>query len=275
MYVFSEAEHFPHRLDVQETNVSIPRFYRIRNYFVGCWIENGRTTCFWLMRCGDRSVTFIEQYQITQNQARSRKLSACSRKGSLIKTQTEGKPRRGSIVACGPCYHKRTLTLLKVSLSCTFLKITKLWSRWSWRAEVQQWDTFQELTELRLIGYLIESMWTPRSKSNMLTQQSNSLTYWPSGISHVMSGTIFFVCKTSWFFNVFLQPSYPFSLWTDQEAVRLGHWRWPDKVFSRQATNDAKISNTRKQERRDESSAQPTAGNSLRKERSIPSGGGS
>ena len=35
--------------------------------------------------------------------------------------------------------------------------------------------------------------------------------------------------------------------------------------FSREATNDAKTWNTRKQGRRDESSAQPAAGNSLRK----------
>ena len=27
-------------LDVQETNVSIPQFYRIWNHFVGCWFEN-------------------------------------------------------------------------------------------------------------------------------------------------------------------------------------------------------------------------------------------
>ena len=34
-----------HQLDVQETNVCIPQFCRNRNYFVGCWLENGRTTC--------------------------------------------------------------------------------------------------------------------------------------------------------------------------------------------------------------------------------------
>ena len=51
--------------DVQETKVSIPQFHRIGNSFVGCWIANGWTTCSWFMGCGDRGVTFIEQYQNT------------------------------------------------------------------------------------------------------------------------------------------------------------------------------------------------------------------
>ena len=44
---------------------------------------------------------------------------------------------------------------------------------------------------------LIESIWTPRSKSNMLTPRTNSLTFWAKVISRVMSGTIFFVCWMS------------------------------------------------------------------------------
>ena len=77
-----------HQLDVQETNVSIPQFYRIGYHFVGCLVANGWTTCSWVMGCGDRSVTFIEQYQIA-NQSSSRKLS----EESHIQTQTKGKPR--------------------------------------------------------------------------------------------------------------------------------------------------------------------------------------
>ena len=52
-----------------------------------------------------------------------------------------------------------------------------------------------ENTELLLIGCLIESICTPRSKSNTLTPKTNSLTYWPRRISHVMNGIIFCVCK--------------------------------------------------------------------------------
>ena len=56
---------------------------------------------------------------------------------------------------------------------------------------------FPEPTELLLIGYLIESIWTPRSKSNTLTPKINSQTYWQREISHVMNGIIFCVCSTS------------------------------------------------------------------------------
>ena len=46
-HVFSEVESNirPHWLDVQETDVNIPQFYRIRNHFVGCWTANGWITC--------------------------------------------------------------------------------------------------------------------------------------------------------------------------------------------------------------------------------------
>ena len=55
---------------------------------------------------------------------------------------------------------------------------------------------FPEPTELLLIGYLIESTWTPKSKSNTLTPKTNSQTYWPRENSHVMNGIIFCVCLT-------------------------------------------------------------------------------
>ena len=40
---------------------------------------------------------------------------------------------------------------------------------------------FPEHTELLLTGYLIESIWTPKSKSNTLTRKTNSHIYWPRG----------------------------------------------------------------------------------------------
>ena len=55
---------------------------------------------------------------------------------------------------------------------------------------------YPEPTELLLIGYLIESIWTPRSKSNTLTPKTNLLTCWPKGVSREMNGIIFCVCLT-------------------------------------------------------------------------------
>ena len=55
---------------------------------------------------------------------------------------------------------------------------------------------FPEPTELLLISCLIESIWTSKSKSNTLTPKTNSQTYWPREISHVMDGIISCVCST-------------------------------------------------------------------------------
>ena len=79
---------------------------------------------------------------------------------------------------------------------CQSLKMTKLWSRWSSKDEVQKWDMYPEPTELRLIGCLTGSTLTPKSESNVLTPRTNSKTCWPKRVSRVMSGIIFFVCAT-------------------------------------------------------------------------------
>ena len=49
---------------------------------------------------------------------------------------------------------------------------------------------FPGLTELLLIGCLIELILIPTFKSNTLTPRTHSQTYWPREISHVMGGTI-------------------------------------------------------------------------------------
>ena len=59
-------------------------------------------TCSRFMGCADGSMTFIEQYQNT-NQPSNMKLFA----EWQIQTQTIGKPRCWSIIACGPRHHKR------------------------------------------------------------------------------------------------------------------------------------------------------------------------
>ena len=56
---------------------------------------------------------------------------------------------------------------------------------------------FPGLTELRLIGCLIELTWTQKSKSSTSTPKTNSLTFQPKEISHVMSGILCCVCSIS------------------------------------------------------------------------------
>ena len=57
----------------------------------------------------------------------------------------------------------------------------KPWSKWYLKDEVPQWDTCLEPTELRWIGCLTESIWTHKSKTNMLTTQNQLADLLPSG----------------------------------------------------------------------------------------------
>ena len=81
-------------------------------------------------------------------------------------------------------------------LYCMGLRTMKQRSKWSLKEGLLQWDMFPGLTELHLIGCLIELIWIPKYKSNTLTPRTNSQTFWPKEISHVMSGIICWACLT-------------------------------------------------------------------------------
>ena len=55
----------------------------------------------------------------------------------------------------------------------------------------------QEPTELLWICCLTGLIWTPGFKFVPLTPNINSQTFWSKQISHVMNGTILFICSTS------------------------------------------------------------------------------
>ena len=55
---------------------------------------------------------------------------------------------------------------------------------------------FPGVTELHLIGCLIEVISIPKSKTNTSTPKTNLLTFWPKEISRVMSGIIYCACLT-------------------------------------------------------------------------------
>ena len=151
----------------------------------------------------------------------------------------------------------QTQILLKASLSCTSLKITKQWSKLSSKAEVQRSDTCQEPTELRLIGYLTKSIWTPKSKSNMLTPKTNSRTMLTKGTLHVMNGIIFCVCLTSWIFRsfpaaIFFQTeSRGWCPWNLRKArlKRFRQWRKRDRWIWCQGTSRAQRKSSARFER--------------------------
>ena len=80
------------------------------------------------------------------------------------------------------------------SFFCMCLRTMRLWSKWLWKAEVQQWDMFPELIEFLLIGCSIELILTQRSKLNTSTPRINLQTSWQRGISHAMNGITCWPC---------------------------------------------------------------------------------
>ena len=90
------------------------------------------------------------------------------------------------------------------------------------------YDVSTSFTELLLIGCLIESIWTPRSKSNTLTPRTNSQTYWQREIAHVMNGIIFSSELVRCAANKYGKTRY--GRWLIK-LLRMKHWR--QLVFSR------------------------------------------
>ena len=93
-----------------------------------------------------------------------------------------------------------------ISIWPTLITFHQAWCLWRQRSsdqddhkreEAPQWDMFQEPTELFWIGCLTGLIMIPKSKSNTLTPNINSQTFWPKVIPHVTNGTIFFICSTS------------------------------------------------------------------------------
>ena len=111
-----------HRFDVQEANISVLQYYRIRDDITGCWFASGRYPCSWFVGCGDRSVTFVEwrtsspKYLCIQKQTtRSReKLQAQHPKHQVEERRW---PKRWSVVKSRLCDHKRSLFCAKAQPS--------------------------------------------------------------------------------------------------------------------------------------------------------------
>ena len=177
-----------HKLDVQEKSFCFTQFNGIWSYFSWCRSANG-----WNSRSWSLGILGIQVLHSSSNQNAKTKENV---QGNLPHDTPSRKAQRSWIMQRWLCFLKREVFSLWCHL---FLKIMQQWSRWSSKAEVQPWDTYPEPTELRLIGYLTESTWTPKSKSNMLIPKTNSQTYSQMAMLHVTSGTIFSICSISAF----------------------------------------------------------------------------
>ena len=193
--IFGSHTFVPMELDVQEANFGLTQFDGIWNYFSWCGFTHGRNFGIWSVKC---CILLPTNLRNPKKMCREICCMTHHQENELNK-RWDSNFSTTILNDATSIMFPQTWSLLNLVRCCTFLKIMKLWSRWSSKAEVRQWDTCPEPTELRLIGYLTESTWTLKSKSNMLTPKTNSQTYWQRAISHVMNGIIFSICSISAF----------------------------------------------------------------------------
>ena len=111
-----------------------------------------------------RSVSFFPKP--TQQHQRVKYRETCRvipHQTSTPKTKPRFQPNTTILIWTMLALCRRTRSFLDLVRSCSSLRITKPWLKWSSKAQVQQWDMCQEPTELLLIGCLTESIWTQNS----------------------------------------------------------------------------------------------------------------
>ena len=122
-----------HQLDVQEVNISVLQFNRIKDEFTG-WTESLLLICGrWWSKCSVHRTA--PKHQPIQQQETVRGMRTTSH---------------------------QTQILLTASLSCTYLETMKQWSIWSWTM-----THVSRTHRVALDCFLTESTWTQRSKSQL------------------------------------------------------------------------------------------------------------
>ena len=129
-----------------------------------------------------------------------------------------------------------THTLLMVNLVETFLRTTKLLSRWSLKGEVQPWDMCLGHTELRWVGCSTESIRSQDPNQTCRHQKTKWQTCEPKVVLRVTNGTIICICLTSW---IFRHPLAAISFkqkaeWCDVEKI-------PRRSFGRFADGEGEV----------------------------------
>ena len=114
----------------------------------------------WWYKCYIHRITYRQtkiSLHTKENQEEPRE-TAC---GTMSITSGWRKKVTESLISCQIwIVWPQTRIILRAKPSCTFLKTTELWSRWSSMDEVRWWDTCPETTESRWNGCLTVSTWT-------------------------------------------------------------------------------------------------------------------
>ena len=195
-----------HKLDVQEGNITDSHFYRIRDHFTGCWFANGRYTCYDLREVVTEvlhSSKYTHQAvrdhcrkeKVDDQVPRSRARSETNSTNPNIKSKRDSNRKVDDlsnvdhvVTSAKPSQFESPLYILE-DIEAVIKMIIK--GRSPMMRHVS--GTHRESGKMCCST---ESTWTPRSKSNMLTPETSSLTCCPKAVSCVMSGVIFFDCLT-------------------------------------------------------------------------------
>ena len=158
IYIRWNIVHFrkPHvranKLDVQETDFSFTQFKRSWNYFSRCRFTHGWNSSSWSLGYGFWSVSFFTKpsNSTTPKIKYEETRRVTPHQSSTPKTKPIFQPSTTILIWVMLIMFCRTRSLLDLVRCCTFVRTTKQCFKWSSKAEVQQWDTYPEPTELLL-----------------------------------------------------------------------------------------------------------------------------
>ena len=145
---FLEVKHLYPLVGCVRSKRQCPTFLQKQKLFR--WLLDWeRTTSFGLL-WWDVVIEVLRSSNSTKSPKTKPAAGNCLRDPERDRTSNPNRRETETLINCRMWItSQQTHTLLKVSLSCTSFKTMKLWKRWPVRADVQQWDTFQELTGLR------------------------------------------------------------------------------------------------------------------------------
>ena len=152
-WVFRKLNICSSQLDVQEANISVSQFHRVRDkchWMLGLWMDGppaldlSDAVIEVLQSSDSKTPTTQKNYA---NRGRVKELRETAASPSNLKLRKEGNQdiHQCEISITWP----QTQIFLNVKQSCTMLKTMRQWSRWSWKDEVESWDTYPEPTESR------------------------------------------------------------------------------------------------------------------------------
>ena len=172
-YVFLEAEHFFPQVGRVRSKRKYPTVLQSQKLFR--WMLDWEWTDYLPWTCGMWQLKCYLNRNSTKSPKTKPAAGNCLRDPERDRTSKPKPKGNRDVDKLSHVDHVTTIAHSSQGESQLYMfKITKLWWRWSLWEEVRQWDTFQELTEFRWQGCLTEPIWTPRSKSFMLTPKTNS-----------------------------------------------------------------------------------------------------